>query len=133
MRKKLAIIVALAAAAVVASATISSAFASPTSVSLDCGAAETATGYADLNYGSSGWVETDNSAGNDCYELYAAGEVLLGGGSWIDLGSVWVGGSPGSVLPSEPYSGDVVETSGVHNACNNGFTICAGYTDTSNP
>jgi len=49
MRKKLSIIVALAAAAVIAATTVSSAFASPTSVPLDCGAAQTATGISGLN------------------------------------------------------------------------------------
>ncbi|HXU23980.1 MAG TPA: hypothetical protein VN697_08125 [Tepidiformaceae bacterium] len=133
MRKKLSIVVALAAVAVIAAATVSSAFASPPSVPLDCGAAQNATGISALIYGSSGWVETDNSLSNSCYNLYASGEVLLASGSWIDLGSVWVGGYPGSVLPSQPYSGDVVQTEGVNNACNNGFTVCAGYKATSNP
>ena len=76
-------------------------------------------------------VETANTPSNGCYNLYAAGEVLLGNGTWIDLNGYWLGGYAGSL--SVPYSGDVTHTSGVNNACNYANTVCAGYTDTSAP
>ena len=131
MRKKLSIIVALAAAAVLAAATVSAAFAAPAEVALDCGAAQTALGISALTYGSEGWVETENTPSNGCYSLYASGEVLLASGSWVDLGGYWSQGYPGSL--TLPYSGDVTHTSGVNNACNYANTVCAGYTPTSDP
>ena len=133
MRKRLSILIALAAAVMIAVATVMPAFAwdATDSVALACGASQTATGQAQADWFVQGDVATFNTPTNACYYLYAAGEVEYSGGTWQDIypGAPWIGGGPGEITYA-PLPGDVIAVTGTHAACNQTSTICSGFLDT---
>lgn len=129
MRKRLSIPIALAAASLIAVATVIPAVAvSP--VSMSCGGTGSlGQGVSYATWHTSGNAYTKNMQSSYCYWLYVEAYVDLGNGGYYDLGSRTTTNNQYTDY-LDGYSGDVVGVHGQHNMCNDQYYhVCNGYVD----
>jgi hypothetical protein len=141
MRKRLSILIALAAAAMIAAATVIPAFATEYDynvlASTVCGgpSSEWVQVQTIIDYSGAGagtvntWDPDTGTFGNHCYWLYSQGyvEFATGGGDRMSGGG-WAGGYPSSVAVDHYTSDNVVLVDNSYEFCNQSMSACNGAT-----
>jgi hypothetical protein len=142
MRKRLSILIALAAAAMIAVATVIPAFATeyytPLDASYYCVAPAGSYVEAQVELDtSSSLARVANTYADDCDSLFVRGYAILYNGQYVQMsGGGWTSGFP-AVVTAGPYahgsgSGgptDVKQVDNQYNFCDVTGTMCYGFSD----
>ena len=138
MRKRLSILIALAAAVMIAVATVIPAFAwtifLPEPATAVCGAPSGADVLPEIDVIQHSYedAQISNTSGDDCYALYTKEYVTLYSGAYYSRGGVWVAGYPGKVDIGVEYV-DVKEVENQFNFCGAGYATCWGFASMYGP